>query len=99
MGYIYELFQAPRPEEEWTTEYDFDESPSAFPIAERVGLAANRDAVIAHFGAWLEERRLGLWMGEMFLVNRQAADHYFEGRFAAFQMRSSLSTTMTGFRR
>ena len=47
MGYIYELFQAPRPEEEWTTEYDFDESPSAFPIAERVGLAANRDAVIA----------------------------------------------------
>ena len=85
MGYIYELFQAPRPEEEWTTEYDFDESPSAFPIAERVGLAANRDAVIAHFGAWLEERRLGLWMGEMFLVNRQAADHYFEGRFAAFQ--------------
>lgn len=85
MGYIYELFQAPRPEEEWTTEYDFDESPSAFPITERVGLAANRDAVIAHFGAWLEERRLGLWMGEMFLVNRQAADHYFEGRFAAFQ--------------
>ena len=85
MSYIYELFQAPRPEEEWTTEYDFDESPSAFPIAERVVLAANRDAVIAHFGAWLEKRRLGLWMGEMFLVDRQAADRYFEGRFASFQ--------------
>ena len=85
MSYIYELFQAPRPEEESTTEYDFDESPSAFPIAERVVLAANRDAVIAHFGAWLEKRRLGLWMGEMFLVDRQAADRYFEGRFASFQ--------------
>ena len=85
MSYIYELFQATRPEEEWTTEYDFDESPSAFPIAERVVLAANRDAVIAHFGAWLEKRRLGLWMGEMFLVDRQAADRYFEGRFASFQ--------------
>ena len=85
MSYIYELFQAPRPEEEWTTEYDFDESPSAFPIAERVVLAANRDAVIAHFGAWLEKRRLGLWMGEMFLVDRQAADRYFEVRFASFQ--------------
>ena len=85
MSYIYELFQAPRPEEEWTTEYDFDESPSAFPIAERVVLAANRAAVIAHFGAWLEKRRLGLWMGEMFLVDRQAADRYFEGRFASFQ--------------
>ena len=85
MSYIYELFQAPRPEEEWTTEYDFDESPSAFPIAERVVLAANRDAVIAHFGAWLEKRRLGLWMGEMFLVDWQAADRYFEGRFASFQ--------------
>ena len=85
MGYIYELFQAPRPEAEWITEYDFDESPSAFPITERVGLAADRDAVINHFGAWLEEHRLGLLMGELFLVDRQAADRYFEGRFAAFQ--------------
>ena len=85
MSYIYELFQAPRPEEEWTREYDFDESPSAFPIVERVVRAANRHAVIAHFGAWLEKRRLGLWMGEMFLVDRQAADRYFEGRFASFQ--------------
>lgn len=85
MGYIYELFQAPRPEDEWTTEYDFDESPSAFPIAERVGLAANRDAVIDQFGAWLEEHQLGLLMGEMFLVDRQAADRYFEGRFTSFQ--------------
>ena len=85
MSYIYELFQAPRPEEEWTTEYDFDESPGAFPVAERVGLAEDRAAVIARFGAWLEEHRLGLLVGEAFIIDTQAADRYFEGRFAAFQ--------------
>ena len=85
MSYIYELFQAPRPEEEWTTEYDFDESPGAFPVAERVGLAEDRAAVIARFGAWLEEHRLGLLNGEAFIIDAQAADRYFKGRFAAFQ--------------
>ncbi len=85
MGYIYELSQSPRPADEWTTEYDFNESPSAFPIAERVGMAEDRDAVIDQFGAWLEEHQLGLLKGEMFLVDRQAADCYFEGRFTAFQ--------------
>lgn len=85
MSYIYELFQAPRPKDEWTTEYDFDESPDAFPIAERVGMVEDRDAVIASFGAWLEEHRLGLLVGEAFIIDTQAADRYFEGRFAAFQ--------------
>ena len=83
MSYIYELFQAPRPEDEWTTEYDFSESPSAFPSASRIGMAEDRDAVIARFGAWLEEHRLGLLVGESFII--EAADRYFEGRFAAFQ--------------
>lgn len=85
MSYIYELFQAPRPKDEWTTEYDFDESPSAFPIASRIGMAENRYAVIDRFGAWLEEHRLGLLVGEAFIIDTQAADRYFEGRFAAFQ--------------
>ena len=85
MSYIYELFQAPRPKDEWTTEYDFDESPDAFPIAERVGMVEDRDAVIASFGAWLEEHRLGLLCGEGFAIDAQAADRYFEGRFVAFQ--------------
>lgn len=85
MSYIYELFQAPRPKDEWTTEYDFDESPDAFPIAERVGMVEDRDAVIGRFGAWLEEHRLGLLYGEGFAIDTQAADRYFEGRFAAFQ--------------
>lgn len=85
MSYIYELFQAPRPKDEWTTEYDFDESPDAFPIAERVGMAEDRDAVIGRFGAWLEEHRLGLLYGEGFAIDAQTVDRYFEGRFAAFQ--------------
>lgn len=85
MSYIYEVFQAPRPEDEWATEYDLSESPSAFPIASRIGMAENRDAVIARFGAWLEEHRLGLLAGEAFIMDTQAADRYFEGRFAVFQ--------------
>ena len=85
MGYIYELFQAPRPADEWTTEYDLNESPSAFPIASRIGAAMDRGAVIARFGAWLEERRLGWLDGDVFAIDPQAAERYFEGRYTAFQ--------------
>ena len=85
MSYIYELFQAPRPADEWTTEYDLNESPSAFPIANRIGAAMDRDAVIDRFGAWLEERRLGWLDGNVFAIDPQAAERYFEGRYAAFQ--------------
>lgn len=85
MSYIYELLQAPVPPSEWTTEYDFSESPSAFPIAETVNTVGDRETVIARFGAWLEENRLGLLDGEMFIIDTAAADRHFEGRFAAFQ--------------
>lgn len=85
MSYIYELLQAPAPPDEWTTEYDFNESPSAFPVADWVNAAENRETVIARFGAWLEENRLGLLDGEAFTIDTNAADRYFEGRFTAFQ--------------
>lgn len=85
MSYIYELFQAPCPKDEWATEYDLNESPGAFPIASRIGAAMDRDAVIARFGAWLEERRLGWLDGDVFAIAPQAAERYFEGRYAAFQ--------------
>lgn len=85
MSYIYELLQAPRPADEWTTEYDLSESPSAFPIASRIGTVTDRDAVIKSFGTWLEERRLGWLNGDVFAIDPQAAERYFEGRYAAFQ--------------
>lgn len=85
MSYIYELLQAPVPPDEWTTECDFSESPSAFPIAETVNAVQDRETVIARFGVWLEENRLGLLDGEMFIIDTAAADRHFEGRFAAFQ--------------
>lgn len=85
MGYIYELLQVPAPAEEWTTEYDFSESPSAFPIADWVNAVEDRETVITHFGAWLEENGLGKLNGEAFTIDTRATDRYFEGRFAAFQ--------------
>lgn len=85
MSYIYELLQAPAPPDEWTTEYDFNESPSAFPVADWVNAAEDRETVIACFGAWLEEKRLGFLDGEAFTIDTDAADRYFEGRFMAFQ--------------
>ena len=85
MSYIYELLQAPVPPDEWTTEYDFNESSGAFPIAECVNAVQDRENVIARFGVWLEENRLGLLDGEMFIIDTEAADRHFEGRFAAFQ--------------
>lgn len=84
-NYVYELLQSPAPADEWATEYDLSEYPDAFPVADRIGTVEDREAVIARFGAWLEEHRLGQSEGEGFTIDAQAADCYFEGRFAAFQ--------------
>ena len=84
-NYVYELLQATCPKDEWATEYDLNESPSTFPIASQIGVAMDRDAVIARFGACLEEQRLGQLDGEMFTIDTEAADRYFEKRYAAFQ--------------
>lgn len=83
--YIFELLQTPLPAEEWTSEWELSEHPEAFPIASRIGTAEGRTAIIARFGVWLEERRLGKLIGEAFTIDTQAADRYFKGRFAAFQ--------------
>lgn len=84
-NYIYELLQAPVPEEEWTKAWEYHEHPDAFPIADIVEDAKDRSGVIARFGAWLKENRLGELNGETFTIDAQAADRCFEGRFAAFQ--------------
>lgn len=84
-NYIYELLQAPVPAEEWTVAWEYHEHPDAFPIADVVEDAEDRSNVIARFGAWLKENRLGELSSETFTVDAQAADRYFEGRFAAFQ--------------
>lgn len=85
MSYIYELLRTPVRRDKWATEYDLSESPGAFPVADRISVAEDREAVIACFGAWLEENRLGELDGEAFTVDTEAADRYFEGRFTAFQ--------------
>ncbi len=84
-NYIYELLQAPLPEEEWTTEWDINERPNAFPVAGWIGKAQDRDDAIGHFGAWLERNRLGRCADGAFSVDAEAVDRYFEGRFAKFQ--------------
>lgn len=84
-NYIYELFQVPTPSDEWTVAWEYHEHPDAFPIADTVEDAEDRSDVIDRFGAWLKEKRLGELDGETFIVDAQAADRYFEGRFAAFQ--------------
>lgn len=82
---IFELLQAPLPAEEWTSEWELNEHPEAFPIAGRIGAVEGRKAIIARFGVWLEEHRLGKLTGETFTIDPQAADRYFKDRFTAFQ--------------
>lgn len=65
-NYVYELLQGPVPADKRATEYDLSECPDAFPVADRIGTVEDRQAVIARFGAWLEEHRLGLLYGEGF---------------------------------
>lgn len=84
-NYIYELLQAPVSAEEWTSEWELSEHPEAFPVASRIGTAEDRAAVISRFGVWLEKHRLGILTGEAFVIDAQAADRFFEHRFAVFQ--------------
>ena len=84
-NYIYELLQAPIPVSEWTVSWEYHEHPDAFPIAVTLEAAEERSDVNTRFGAWLEENRLGELDGETFTIDAQAADRYFESRFAAFQ--------------
>ena len=84
-NYIYELLQAPIPVSEWTVSWEYHEHPDAFPIADIVEDTKDRSGVIVRFGAWLKENRLGELDGETFTIDAQAADRYFEGRFASFQ--------------
>lgn len=84
-NYVYELLQIPTPADKWVTEYDLSECPAAFPVADGIGMAEDRDTAIIHFGVWLEEHHLGKLDGDAFTINVQAADRYFEGRFASFQ--------------
>ena len=58
-NYIYELLQVPVPADEWTKAWEYHEHPDAFPIADIVEDAKDRSGVIARFGAWLKENRLG----------------------------------------
>ena len=84
-NYIYELLQVPVPADEWAKAWEYHEHPDAFPIVVTVEDAKDRSGVIARFGAWLKENRLGELNGETFTIDAQAADRYFENRFAAFQ--------------
>lgn len=84
-NYIYELLQAPAPADEWAKVWEYHEHLGTFPIANIVEDAEDRSGVIVRFGAWLKENRLGELDGETFTIDAQAADRYFEGRFASFQ--------------
>ena len=50
--------------------------------------------MIARFGAWLEENRLGFLNSEMFIIDKEAADRHFEGRFTAFQQAMTALQTL-----
>lgn len=84
-NYIYELLQVPVPADEWAKAWEYHEHPDAFPIADIVEDAKDRSGVIVRFGALLKENQLGELDGETFTIDAEAADRYFEGRFAAFQ--------------
>ena len=84
-NYIYELLQVPTPANEWTSSWDYQKHPDAFPIADTVDEAKDRDQAILQLGSWLHSNRLGSLTGEAFTMDTEAANRYFQGRFTAFQ--------------
>lgn len=84
-SYIFQVFETPCPQKEWASEEIFREHPDALPVANGTSLVKDRSIAIAGLGKWLADNRLGKLSGEMFIVNAQAVDRRFEGRFSAFQ--------------
>ena len=84
-NYIYELFHAPTPSSEWTSSWDYQKHPDAFPIADTVDEAKNREQAILQLSSWLHNNQLGSLTDEVFTVDAEAANRYFQGRFAVFQ--------------
>jgi len=84
-SYIFQVFESPCPQKKWASEEIFWEHPDALPVANGTSPVEDRTIAIASLGKWLADNRLGKLSGETFMVNTQAADRHFEGRFIAFQ--------------
>lgn len=83
--YVFQVFKSEPDKSDWMSAEMFDECPDFLPIADSVKETADRREAIVCLGRWLTENRLGTISGDVFTINTQAAERYFEGRFAAFQ--------------
>lgn len=83
--YIYQIFQSKVPEHDWAPAWALEACPQFMAVADTIEPAKDRSSAIAHLGTWLKENRLGIYSQESFVVDTEATERHFVGRFAAFQ--------------
>lgn len=94
-GYIYQVFEEPAQKSNWASYETSMDCLNLLPVADSVDPAEDRDKAIQRFGAWLEQNQLGMLLDTFFIMDKMAADRYFEGRFKAFHKVAATLHTLT----
>ena len=94
-GYIYQVFEEPAQESDWASYETALDCLNLLPVADSVDPVENRGKAIRRFGTWLEQNQLGMLLGTFFILDKMAADRYFEGRFKAFHKVTATLHTLT----
>jgi len=92
--FVFQISKKPIPQSTWLTEETLGENLELLPVADSVGLTADRKLAIKRFGAWLEKNRLGTSSSTFFTLDSGAAEHYFLDRFKSFQEAASILRTV-----
>lgn len=94
-GYIYQIIEEPAQECDWASYETATDCLNLLPVADSVDPVENRGKAIQQFGAWLEQNQLGMLLDTFFIMDKTAADRYFEGRFKAFHKVAAALHTLT----
>lgn len=83
--YIYQLFNAPKPEKEWNDHISFDPHNSPVPYAINLSPVKDRKQVLERLRRWLKLYGLGDVKKGALILSGAAKQRYFKNRFASFQ--------------
>lgn len=92
--YFYQLSRRAIPIEVWTSPLHFFFHPELLPVELSVS-PTDRENAIRGLGAWMQNYQLGQLTGESFLLNPEARDNYFAGRFRPFRQAIAALETVT----
>lgn len=83
--YIYQVSLEPIPQACRLTTFYFEGRPDLFPIANSISDLTDCQRAISDFEEWLRKNKLGVLSGKQLVLDADARDRYFSGRYQSFQ--------------